>query len=290
MSRTVNRGFNDFLQQMAPPRAEAESSKTLHLSIANFLRGGYGLNDFIMTGSLRNGTCIAGCSDYDYFAVISTDKLKADSTATVSEIKNYLDFHLHHGAVCEQAPGIRVTFGVGAREATEVIPVDFVAEANGCRVYDMPNPSGGWMRTSPDAHGAYLKALEQRLGAGVRNLIKLVKLWKYSVGVPISSFYLELATVRYLEGVSSVVYDVDLHGIFSSLFNTEMAPIHDPTGVSGNVPPCSANADFQAIKSELTYAFLRANKALEARLKYNIAEAFDWWHLLYNGKFPKYYE
>ncbi|AJE04158.1 nucleotidyltransferase family protein [Geobacter pickeringii] len=290
MSRTVNRGFNELLHRVTPTHTEAESSKTLHLSLANLLRSGYGLNDFVITGSLHNGTCITGCSDYDYFAVIPTNRLKADSAATVSEIKNYLDFHLHHGEVSEQVPGVRVAFGVGAKDVTVVIPADMVAEANGCRVYEMPNPAGGWMRTSPEAHGAYLKTLEQRLGPGVRNLIRLMKAWKYSAGVSISSFYLELVTAKYLEGVSSVVYDVDMHGILSHLFNTEMAPIQDPTGVSGHVPPCTAHSDFVAVKEELTLAFIRANKALEARLHYNVAEAFDWWHLVYNGKFLKYFE
>lgn len=289
MSRTINKGFNDFLHQIAPPRTEAEPSKTLHLSIANFLKTGYGLNDFVVTGSLRNGTCITGCSDHDYFAVISKGKLRADSTATVSEIKNYLDFHMHHAEVSVRSSGIRIAFGVGAREATHVIPADLVSEVNGYRVYDVPDYAGGWMKASPDAHGAYIKTIEQRLGTRVSNLIKLMKAWKYCVDVPISSFYLELATARYLEGVSSIVYDVDIHGILSSLFNTEIAPIEDPTGISPSVPPCAEHSDFTTIKSELTFAFMRANKALEARFKYNVVEAFDWWNLLYNGKFPQYY-
>lgn len=287
MTRTVNKGFHEFLHRIAPPRTEAESSKTLHSSIADFLRTGYGLNDFIITGSLRNGTCINGWSGYDYFAVMPTGKLKADSVATVSEIKNYLDFHLQDAEVRIQYPGIEVA--VGARGTIKIIPVDFVTEANGQKIYDMPDDTGGWMRTSPDAHGAYIKTIEQRLGVGGRNLMRLMKAWKYCGGVPISSFYLELAVAKYLEHASSVVYDVDVHGAFRYLFNNEMAPIEDPMGVSGCVNPCSAHSDYMTVKTELTAAFMRAARALEARLKYNVAEAFEWWRLLYNGKFPPYY-
>ena len=290
MPRAVNKRFHDFLHQVAPPRAEGESSKMLHLSMANLLRTGYGLNDFAMAGSLRNGTCVAGGRGYDYLAVMPTEKLKADSTVTVSEIKNYLDFYLPQAEVSVQLPGILVIYGVGAKEATWVIPADFVTEANGYRIYDIPNYSGGWMRTSPDAHGAYIKSIEQRLGTGANNLIKLIKAWKYCSSIPISSFYLELVVARYLEGRSSVIYDVDVHGVLNNLFDNEMAPIEDPTGVSGYVAPCSAHSELVTVKSELTSALMRSSKALDARLKYNIAEAFEWWRLLYNGKFPAYYE
>lgn len=287
MSRTVDMGFRDLLHEMVPSHPESESSKAFYLSIKDCLATKYGLVDFFKAGSSRNRTGVPGCSIHDYFAVIPNKRLKSDSTATVSEIKNLLSCHLNHADVQVVNPGIRVSSGT---EVANVIPADYVEDVDGCKTYDVPDYSGGWMKASPDAHGAYIKTIEQQLGAKVKNLIRLVKAWKYCSAVPISSFYLELAVARYLEEKSSVIYDVDVQGVLSSMFNNEIAPILDPMSVSGFISPCMEHSESKIIKSELTSALIRANKALDARFKYNIAEAYEWWKMLYNGKFPGYYE
>jgi hypothetical protein len=48
-------------------------------------------------------------------------------------------------------------------------------------------------------------------------------------------------------------------------------------------------AQLEDAKSKLATAATRADKAREAETKENIKDAFFWWGLLYDDKFPGYY-
>jgi hypothetical protein len=65
--------------------------------------------------------------------------------------------------------------------------------------------------------------------------------------------------------------------------------MQDPMGISGYIPACSTDAKKQDALSKLETALVRAEKARDAAYKEKISEAFDYWRLLYNYEFPKYY-
>jgi hypothetical protein len=65
--------------------------------------------------------------------------------------------------------------------------------------------------------------------------------------------------------------------------------IQDPMGVSGYVSACSTDSQKKDALSKLWSAKIRADKARDAAVRTQIKEAFDWWRLLYNYKFPTYY-
>jgi len=66
-------------------------------------------------------------------------------------------------------------------------------EDNGYKVYDIADGAGGWMKTSPDAHNAYVRDIDDPLGGKVKPLIRFLKAGKCFKDVPISSFYLDCA-------------------------------------------------------------------------------------------------
>ena len=291
-TRTVDQGFRDFLKTLTPTAGESQAAKNHRASIKACLDSNFNMTRFFRTGSFGNGTSISGYSDVDYFAEIPTDKLKNNSTTTLGEIRDALKQRFPNTGVRVSCPAVLVPFGTDAKESTEVTPADYIedTEEDGYRIYDIPNCSEGWIRSSPSAHNAYVREVDEDLSYKVKPLIRFIKAWKYYRNVPISSFYLELRVAKYAEGESSIVYDIDVKDVFSHLDNIDLARMQDPRGISGYISPCSTQTQLDDAKSKLATALARAQKARDAEVRGDTKEAFDWWDLLYNGNFPSYYE
>ena len=145
------------------------------------------------------------------------------------------------------------------------------------------------MKASPDAHNAYVRAVDDKLGGKVKPLIRFLKAWKFFRAVPISSFYLELRVAKYASDEKAIVYDIDVRNVLKMLWDGQLASMQDPMGVSGYIPACKSDAARVDALSKLGTAYARADKARTAVTNEKISEAFDWWRLLYNNEFPTYY-
>ena len=288
-TRTVNQGFTEFHRKLTPTSGESAAAQSHRASIKTCLESNFGMTNFFKTGSFGNGTSISGYSDVDYFAVIPTKNLKANSTTALREVRDALATRFPNTGVRVSCPAVIVPFGTEAKESTEVTPADYIKATNGHNIYDIPDCSDGWMNSSPSTHNAYVRKIDGDLGGKVKPLIRFIKAWKYYQNVPISSFYLELRIAKYAEGESSIVYSIDVKNIFSYLDRIGLASMQDPKGISGYISPCSTATKLADAKSKLSTALNRAQKARDAENKDEIKEAFEWWNLLYNYNFPSYY-
>lgn len=120
--------------------------------------------------------------------------------------------------------------------------------------------------------------------------MRFIKAWKYFRDVPVSSFYLELRVAKYASGESYILYATDVERVFRELHRIQLAKIRDPMGISGYVSPCRTQAQLDDAKSKLATALSRASKARAAERSENTKDAFYWWNLLFDGKFPSYYK
>jgi hypothetical protein len=289
MPRTIENGFKDFLDKLMPSSAESDAAKRHRASIEACLTNNFGLKRFVRIGSFGNGTSISGHSDVDYLACLPTDQLTQTSTSSLTKVRNALDTRFPNTGVHVNCPAVVVPFGSKKSETTEIVPADYLKEDSGFKVYDIPDCSGGWMRASPDAHNAYVRSVDIKLGGKVKPLIRFIKAWRYFRSVPISSFYLELRVAKYASGESSIVYDIDVKRILCQLRDCKLASMQDPMGVSGYISACKSQALLDDANSKLGTAATRAEKAREATDKGDILNAFAWWSQLYNDEFPSYY-
>lgn len=294
MPRTIDEGFRDFLRKLTPTLGESEAAKNHRASIEVCLKKNFSLRRFFRTGSFGNGTSISGFSDVDYFASIPRENLSQNSGATLTRVRNALDNRFPRTGVRVSCPAVVVPFGTDAKETTEVVPADCVdvvkTDTNEYLVYEIPDCSGGWVRSSPDVHNTYVRYVDQKLGGKVKSLIRFIKAWKYYQRVPISSFYLELRVTKLVEDWPSITYDIDIKIILSHLHRIGLAKMKDPMGISGYVNACYTQAKLKEAKSKLSTALYRAEKARAAAERDNIKDAFYWWNLLYDGNFPSYYK
>ena len=290
-TRTVAQGFTDFLRTLTPTTVESQAAKNHRASIKTCLENNFNMTRFFRTGSFGNGTSISGYSDVDYFADIPASKLKANSTSALREVRDALDKRFPDTGVRVSCPAVVIPFGTDAKETTEVTPANYIGdtEEDGYRIYNIPNCSGGWRSSSPSAHNAYVRGINEDLNNKVKPLIRFIKAWKYYQNVRISSFYLELRVAKYAAGESSIVYDIDVKRVFSHLHDIQLAQMQDPMGISGYISPCSTQTQLNDAKSKLTTALTRAQRARDAEDEGDTKEAFYWWNRLYASNFPSYY-
>ena len=290
MPRTVDEGFRDFLKKLTPLEGESEAAKNHRASIEACLKNNFGLRRFFRSGSFGNGTSISGYSDVDYFASIPSANLYKSSNYSLRKVRDALANRFPNTGVRVSCPAITVPFGIAGKEATEVVPAYYIKkDNNGYYIYGIPNCRDGWMRSSPDAHNAYVRYYNGKLGNKLKPLIRFIKAWKYFRNVPISSFYLELRVTRYAQNESSIIYSIDIVRILRQLYNANLAAMQDPMGISGLIAPCATENLRTDALSKLSTALTRAVKARTAEEEGKINDAFYWWNLLYDGKFPGYY-
>ena len=288
MPRTVDEGFRDFLTKLTPNATESQAAKTHRASIEDRLKTDFGLRRFVRIGSFGNGTSISGYSDVDYLASLPTDQLTANSDDSLKKVRKSLDERFPNTGVRVSCPAVVCPFGTSPTETTEIVPVDYVTERNGFKVYDIADCAGEWMKASPDAHNEYVRGIDSKLGSKVKPLIRFIKAWKYYSVVPISSFYLELRVAKYASNETVIVYDIDVKNILCQLRDCGLASMQDPMGVSGYIPACKTQAMKDDAVSKLGTAATRAEKAREAASRDDVSGAFDWWRLLYDNQFPTY--
>jgi len=239
---------------------------------------------------MGNGTNVSGYSDTDYFAGIPTSNLKDNSLLTLRQIKEDMQARFPSTTnIHIDNPAVVIPFGTAPSETTEIIPVDFVRTENGYNVYDIPDSNGGWMKSSPLAHNAYVSEHNKRLGYELKPLIRFIKAWKFYNNVPVSSFYLEMRTAKYASTETSILYSIDIRKVFKHLHDVQLARMDTPAGIVGSVTACKSDANYADALSKLSTALSRANKAREAEEAGKISDAFYWWNLLFNDQFPSYY-
>lgn len=289
MPRTIEEGFEGLLSKLKPQATESDAAKSHRASIEACLKNNFGLSRFVRIGSFGNWTSISRYSDVDYLACLPTNQLTQISTSTLVKVRGALDIRFPNTGVAVNCPAVVVPFGTRKSEITEIVPADYVGDSNGFKVYEIADCAGGWMKASPDAHNAYVRAVDDKLGGKVKPLIRFVKAWKFFRAVPISSFYLELRVAKYASNEKAIVYDIDVRNVLKLLWDGQLADMQDPKGVSGYIPACKSAATRADALSKLERAFTRADKARDAATSGNISEAFDWWRLLYNDEFPTYY-
>lgn len=288
MAKTIDEGFETLIGWLKPLSSEREKSTSHKSTVKSCLTTNFNCTNLFETGSFGNGTGVRHYSDTDYFGVIPTDKLYDNSATSLRLVKEALQSTFWStSGIAVSCPAVKIPFGTYKSEELEVIPCCYngLSETSlgNFRRYEIPDCNSGWMYSSPKAHNEYVEYHDKRLNRKLKPLIQLVKAWKYYNDVPIMSFYLELRVTKYMEDETVIVYYIDLKNILKKLKNCELASIRDPMGVSGLIPSSKTTAQKETAFSKLKTAATRAEKAMTAK---NIDDAFCWWNLLFNYKFP----
>ncbi|SDG25970.1 hypothetical protein SAMN05216241_107132 [Limimonas halophila] len=287
MTVTVEQGFKQFHKRLQPSQTAQRGAQQHRRSIQACLEANFGLNAFRRTGSFGNGTSVANCSDVDYVAGLPPGSYQKDSDRTLKQLRDALARTFPRTGVKRSCPAVVAPFGQRKEEDTEVVPAKYIGQRNGrFDVFAIPNCSGGWMPTSPDAHNAYVIEVNRQRGQKVKPLIRFIKAWKYARQVPISSFYIELFVARQAATQNGILYSRDVVGVFNAMERTDLTRISDPMGVSGNVQPCRTRSRLNTARSRVRSTAKKARQAWQAECNGQKRRAFILWNEVFSGGFP----
>lgn len=289
MPRSIEEWFEDFNSKLSTSKTETQKLKDHRASIKACLEYNFNMSRFFRSGSIGNWTNVSWCSDTDYFAWIPWNKLSTNSAISLRRIKEALKARFPSTSVCVDSPWVVVDFWTLASERTEIIPAHYLEERSGGNVYDIPDKNEGWMKSSPQASNTYVKEVNDKLAFKVKPLIRFVKAWKYYRNVPISSYYLEMLITKYADKEDAIVYLIDLKHIFKLMIDSSLARIINPTWIGGYITPCTSETKKDDALSKIDTAYTRICNAYTEESKGNVSNAFEWLDLLYNKKFPWYY-
>ena len=289
MGKTVDKGFREFHGTLTPTREQSQSAKRHRVLIEICLKKSFEMTRFVPIGSFGNGTSIRGYSDVDYFACIPNKNLYEDSFTTLQAVREVLLGRFQDADITMRPPAVRVRFGADASDSTEIVPADFLqGDHGGNFIYKIADGTGGWLRSSPDAHHTYVDQVDRKLGGKVKPLVCVLKAWKYYHGAPIRSFYLEMYIAHYTSQKKSILFSKDVRNILTLLWENQLPALPDPKGIIGNISPCATKEQKFHALDKLDFAFTRAEEARAAENAGKISDAFYWWNVVFAKKFPSY--
>ena len=287
MKRSVEQGFDVFLQRLTPLASQREAAAKHRASIETSLKAAMPVTLFRETGSFNHGTGVRDHSDVDM--LVSVNKARPGSSDTaLTWVKNALTTSFPYTTVRISRPAVVVEFA-GGDETWEVIPGFYTSRGGaGVSVYDIPGPATGWIDTAPLEHLDYVTEVNKlpKVTGGAKKLARLAKAWKYYNNVPVSSFYLEMRAANYIADEPTFVPVWDICRLLEHLESIGLTAMNDPKGAAGRFYACSTEAKGDEALSKLRTGATRARKALDARNNDDPETAFYYLNLLFGGNFP----
>lgn len=234
--------LDGFAASLVPPAPDRSTVSERRDAIENAVKAKTASVGILESGSWSHGTSLKGFSDVDYMSWIPGTETPTLPSTALSSLKQAISGA--HWSIKElriSSPTVKVTFYQPPH--FEIVPAYYKGKQQEISVFRIPGPNDEWIESIPIAHNSYVSDINDRLGKKVKTLVRLVKAWKYSQSVPVSSFYLEMRTVQYSSGESTIIYDMDLRSVLRKLVLGEMRSMNDPLGIVPRIPATSSEAN-----------------------------------------------
>jgi len=267
-----------FLNQIVPAPYDRTEASARRSVVESALRtSSLRVSSMFESGSWSHGTAIKAKSDVDYMAVASSARPALPSsglTAARNAIKN-CDWKIV--SVNVSSPVVQV--GYYTPPNFEIVPAWYKGRTAGYEVYWIAGRGDDWVESAPAAHLDYVNRQNDRLSKKVKQLVRLLKAWKYNVGAPISSFYLEMRAAEHCAGESVIVYDIDLRSVMRKIVSFDARDMNDPAHIVGRIPACASDDKRRTSLHLLRSAFSSLESASAARER---GDRSAYWRAMYS--------
>ena len=241
------------------------------------LAGSAGVWTTFESGSFTHGTGIPGHSDVDLMGRIMPGERPTLPSSSLSRLKAAINAESwRFSKVSVSSPAVKVKFATGPD--FEIAPAYLADKENEVEIFWIPGPNEEWVRSAPQSQNAYVNSENERLEKRLKPLIRLLKKWKYSQAVPVSSAYLELQATRICSSESIIIYDLDLIRILSRLVSVGFQPMNDPVALVSRVKSTSSEANRKQAVDQADKALHHLRAAYDARKG---KDASDYWSNMY---------
>lgn len=151
--------------------------------------------------------------------------------------------------------------------------------------YGIPDGSGGWMRTNPLEHHAYMNRRNTELGSNLKRFVVIAKQWNKAHSSYLTSFHLEMLAARTFTSLGNNRREA-LRMFFD--YNQYNLSVPDPAGYSADISDYLAWNARDSVNTALGAARDRADLALAAENRGDHAESIRHWKIILGSRFPNY--
>lgn len=207
------------------PPARFSPQQKWRNQVHRIIKDSVGADRILPTGSRCHGTAISGFSDVDHFVVLSHERPNTSGEALESLFESLSISLSRDTEVFLSPPTISIVDPYDGRNVLEYVP----AYVTGEREYLIPDQTAiDWLQSNPVAHIAFINRADNQ-GRGAREVIRLVKAWKYASGSELSSLYLEMVAANYCLEYPASHYLGELIEVLRALKQLRLADIDDPS-------------------------------------------------------------
>jgi len=267
-----------FANGLAPaPYDRTEASTRRSVVESAMRRSSLGVSSMFESGSWSHGTAIKAKSDVDYMAVATSVRPTRSSSALTAAKSAIEGCDWKITSVRVSSPVVQVIYYTPPN--FEIAPAWYKGKTSGYDVYWIAGRGDEWVESAPAAHLDYVNRQNERLARKVKPLVRLIKAWKYNVGAPVSSFYLEMRTAEHCAGESVIIYDIDLRSVMRKIANAEARDMNDPARIVGRIPACSSDEKRRETLRRLNSAISSLDAAAAARER---GDRSAYWQAMYS--------
>lgn len=233
--RTVQRAFEEFLQELELTDAEREDASGQHTRLREALQQRMAVADNFLSGSYRRHTAIRPLNDIDVFLVLKENEdHDRDSTpdAVLTKIQDTLEEIWPGKTATVQSRSVNIEFS-GTGIAYDVVP----AFADGDGVYLIPDRDvGGWIQTNPKIHAERSTAANELAGKKLKPLLKALKHANCHHDGECRSFHLEVLSWSALTAAPDT-YLAGFITMIEGIAATICVACPDPAGLGPDIGP-----------------------------------------------------
>ncbi len=288
MPRTVAQRFDELCSRLEITDLQASTVSTRQQNVRNAVKKELVVLDDFLTGSYMRNTMIAPLSDadIDVFFVLSSEYYKADGQEfLLDKVRDVLKKTYTTPQVSRNGQAVTIFF---KDFEVDVVPA-FSRQGGGYFIAD--SVLKRWIPTDPKKHIDLWSQANKAHDYTFIPFLKMLKAWNKKNGRSLRSFHLECLSLKVLEGYAITYYPSALCYFFSNAQAWIKRPLSDPAGVGYNPDVgkyLDTNDKINDVVSRLETAYSRAKKAEEYVRKENLAEAYNYWRLIFGDYFPAF--
>lgn len=294
VSDRVQIALGSLADRVLPPGETLATAKARLRDLRGPLGPMWMIADRLWVGSHARDTAVRHFSDVDLVLVLEPRY----GGTTVYRPRPTVLLDLLRRELGERLDGVDLrkgTSGVVARLLDPLVEVEVVpafrAEglATGCTIYDIPDGSGAYRRTSPRALANYVARVEGASAGTFRRLVRFIKWWAATQSTTMAprGLYIELALAHGFASWDGRTDDAArIHAALDHLAATACAPVNDPTLPGQVVAVCSSGWREQAFVQATRRAAQRVEAAVESERTGRHAEALGLWARVFKGQVP----
>jgi Second Messenger Oligonucleotide or Dinucleotide Synthetase domain len=285
---TTTQAFDKFYETITLTEAQKLEVSARTTSTRNYMAGAFPdssnlpLKRLILIGSADRATIIRPLDDVDVMAEFTNkanifEQYRTNSGALLQRIRTALNAKTSISQIGARGQAVRLFYQSGAH--VDIAPV-FRWSSGG---FGLPDGSGGWLTTDPEAQAVWLASRREKLGVNPTPMIKMVKRWNRVHSGRLSSYHAEVMVATMFGSVTG-----NWRNAMKCFF--DWAPnyldISDPAGHSGILSTYLTVDSRTRLKSRLGEAKARAESAIAYEAAGNHEKAKALWRIEMGDEFP----